>query len=489
MRTFAQKPKATQQTSAKPMISGRAHFGQSREVNSILHLQRTIGNQALQRLLQANPDDLEARSITNEVARFSYDFSQTPVHPRSLASAQAKLTVNSPGDIYEQEADRLSEQVVRMPILRLQTAPRPVDSQKLAGPERQPMPGKRLDAHDSEPESEPSIIQEVRASAGQPLPAEARNFMESRFGHSFSNVRVHANGAAGDLAHRLHARAFTIGDRIFFAPGEYQPDRTSGKRLLAHELTHVLQQGNTSRQSQHVQRDGPSCAPEPEWASPSWAGPLPGDPVPGYEQPRDAYTESDRRMFLIALDERIKENHRTAGEFLGDYGSALVDLWAKYATETMAEEAEKSQWSWWGKRLAWVIQESLIVLSGAGALRWLGKGVVETTKLMTSLAADVGFNAAESAGADVPAVRAAIDAKTGELAKELRKHTVDFIGDLEIGTFHANWLGEHKDNLTELVLFRIPPAVPRIPAADVRAAVAQAVVGFLYGEGAALPRI
>ncbi len=63
-------------------------------------------------------------------------------------------------------------------------------------------------------------------------------------------------------------------------------------------------------------------------------------------------------MFLIALDERIKENHRTAGEFLGDYGSALVDLWAKYATETMAEEAEKSQWSWWGKRLAWVIDLS-----------------------------------------------------------------------------------------------------------------------------------
>ena len=154
----------------------------------------------------------------------------------------------------------------------------------------------------------------------------------------------------------------------------------------------------------------------------------------------------------------------------------------------MAEEAEKSQWSWWGKRLAWVIQESLIALSGAGALRWLGKGVVETTKLMTSFAADVGFNAAESAGADVLAVRAAIDAKTGELAKELKKHTVDFIGDLEIGTFHANWLGEHKDNLTELVLFRIPPAVPRIPAADVRAAVAQAVVGFLYGEGPALPQ-
>ena len=81
MRTFAQKPKATQQpTCTKCTMPGRPHYGQSREVNSMLHLQRTIGNQAAQRLLQQDkPDDLEARCSTKEITRFAHDFSQIPV--------------------------------------------------------------------------------------------------------------------------------------------------------------------------------------------------------------------------------------------------------------------------------------------------------------------------------------------------------------------------------------------------------------------------
>ena len=83
MRTFAQKPKATQQTtSAKSSIPGRAHFGQSREVNSILHLQRTIGNQAVQRLLEANTGDVEGDSTTTKIARFGHDFSRIPVYAK-----------------------------------------------------------------------------------------------------------------------------------------------------------------------------------------------------------------------------------------------------------------------------------------------------------------------------------------------------------------------------------------------------------------------
>jgi hypothetical protein len=85
MRAFAQKPKAAQQvTSAKSTIPARAHFGQSRDVNSILHFQRTIGNQAVQRLLQAKgSEEQEAKSATTASPRFAYDFTQIPVYPKA----------------------------------------------------------------------------------------------------------------------------------------------------------------------------------------------------------------------------------------------------------------------------------------------------------------------------------------------------------------------------------------------------------------------
>jgi hypothetical protein len=84
--------------------------------------------------------------------------------------------------------------------------------------------------------------------------------MEARFGHDFGAVRVHADHIAGDLAHQLQARAFTTGNRIFFASGEFQPDQTGGKRLLAHELTHVVQQSLSGRgMHRWIQRTVSGC--------------------------------------------------------------------------------------------------------------------------------------------------------------------------------------------------------------------------------------
>ena len=84
---------------------------------------------------------------------------------------------------------------------------------------------------------------------GSPLPDELRADMEARFGVGFGAVRVHADGEAGKLNRDLHARAFTHGSDIYFGPGRYDPDSSAGKRLLAHELTHVVQQ--TGGQAQH----------------------------------------------------------------------------------------------------------------------------------------------------------------------------------------------------------------------------------------------
>ena len=83
----------------------------------------------------------------------------------------------------------------------------------------------------------------LSSAPGTPLDAPTRRWMEQRFGHSFDGVRVHADGAAQAAAQALSTRAFAVGRHIAFAPGQYQPGSTSGRRLLAHELAHTLQQG------------------------------------------------------------------------------------------------------------------------------------------------------------------------------------------------------------------------------------------------------
>ncbi len=88
----------------------------------------------------------------------------------------------------------------------------------------------------------PSIVQEVLASTGQSLDADTREFMEPRFGHDFSHVRVHTDERAVESAQVMNAQAYTVGQNVVFGQGQYTPETQAGKHLLAHELTHVVQQ-------------------------------------------------------------------------------------------------------------------------------------------------------------------------------------------------------------------------------------------------------
>jgi hypothetical protein len=88
----------------------------------------------------------------------------------------------------------------------------------------------------------PPIVHEVLRSPGQPLDGETRAFMEPRFGHDFSHVRVHADSRARISARAVSALAYTVGRDVVFGAGRYAPATTEGRRLLAHELTHVVQQ-------------------------------------------------------------------------------------------------------------------------------------------------------------------------------------------------------------------------------------------------------
>jgi len=89
----------------------------------------------------------------------------------------------------------------------------------------------------------PPIVHEVLRGGGRPLDATERIAMEARFGHDFSQVRIHTDGRAAESANAIDAAAYTVGRRIVFGPGNYRPATAEGRRLLAHELAHVVQQG------------------------------------------------------------------------------------------------------------------------------------------------------------------------------------------------------------------------------------------------------
>lgn len=195
---------------------------------------------------------------------------------------QAKLTVNTSGDAYEQEADRIADQVVQRPapapsaIHQASSSPSffspSVGSvqrkcaaceheekekqgiQRKEGSAASPSPSAIGSMGDASGKAVPSIVSDVLSSGGgQPMESSTRQFMESRFGQDFSQVRIHTDSRAAESASAIQARAYTSGRDVVFGAGEYQPGSEGGRRLLAHELVHVGQQGGVSRM---VQRDG-----------------------------------------------------------------------------------------------------------------------------------------------------------------------------------------------------------------------------------------
>jgi hypothetical protein len=149
------------------------------------------------------------------------------------AKAQTKLLVNQPGDRYEREADLIADQVM--------TSASTSDS-------------KHRDSARHESSSSSSPKHKSIPSGGQPLDAHTRTFMESRFNHNFSQVRVHTGAEAAASARGYNSTAFTLGHDVVFGAGQYRPHSSTGLKLLAHELTHVVQQNGGGASSPMVQR-------------------------------------------------------------------------------------------------------------------------------------------------------------------------------------------------------------------------------------------
>jgi hypothetical protein len=121
------------------------------------------------------------------------------------------------------------------------------------------MPLQRLANGSSAPGIAPPIVHDVLHSAGQPLEEDAQSYFAPRFGHDFSHVRVHSDDQAAESARAVGALAYTVGNHVVFGAGRYSPEDRSGKRLLAHELTHVVQQQDGSVPSPQARLEvGPS---------------------------------------------------------------------------------------------------------------------------------------------------------------------------------------------------------------------------------------
>jgi hypothetical protein len=183
---------------------------------------------------------------------------------------QRKLVVGQSNDPLEHEADRVADQVMRMPDPELSIAPAlPRVSRKCATCEDEEAQKlqKKNDGHSEISGEAPPLVHAVLSSPGQPLDRSDRAFMEARFGRDFSRVRVHTDAQAAESARAVDALAYTIGQDLVFDHGQYGPGTLNGKKLLAHELTHVSQQLETPRRGGVVQRQpggsgsGPSSTP------------------------------------------------------------------------------------------------------------------------------------------------------------------------------------------------------------------------------------
>ncbi|MBL8165367.1 MAG: DUF4157 domain-containing protein, partial [Anaerolineae bacterium] len=234
---------------------------------------------------------------------------------------QTKLTVNQPGDVYEQEADAVADQVMRAPLM-VQRQVEDDDEQQMPTPaagtiqrqpddeeedkpaagviqrqaddedeEEKPAPAagmvqravrsfiQRVSGRQAQPTVTPDVEQSIQSKrgSGEPLSDAVRAPMEQGIGADLSAVRLHTDAGADHLSRSLDARAFTTGQDVFFKQGEYNPHSADGQKLLAHELVHTVQQGSSPSVARAPASSAAATAPPT--ASPR--APTPSASAPG----------------------------------------------------------------------------------------------------------------------------------------------------------------------------------------------------------------
>ena len=187
-------------------------------------LQQSLGNQTMQRLIRSG-------------------------------KIQTKLKVSEPEDVYEKEADRVAEHIMRMSNTpdepyssigsegkkinrKCESCEKDEESNKIKRSRKEKNPTNQVNVTDKTTRNINNIVNQT----GSSLDSSTREFMQSRFGYDFGNVRIHTGESADTAAISVNALAYTLGNDIIFGKGYYQPNTFVGRSLLAHELTHVVQQ-------------------------------------------------------------------------------------------------------------------------------------------------------------------------------------------------------------------------------------------------------
>ena len=228
-----------------------------------------------------------------------------PAQSPSPPAVQKKLAINQPGDQFEQEADRVADEVMAAPAHPVVSGT-PPRIQRFSGQSN----GQMIAA--------PASVDRVLASPGRPLEPALRQDMGQRFGHDFASVRVHSDTAAEQSAREVNAQAFTAGHDIVFGASRFAPGTHEGRRLLAHELTHVVQQSSAVGDSVG-QNDGNNGRPHVTHLPSADARTVQRDKAQEEEEQRD----QDRR------DRRSTDSRRDRQELgLRDYFDDLDSDWA-----------------------------------------------------------------------------------------------------------------------------------------------------------------
>jgi hypothetical protein len=180
---------------------------------------------------------------------------------------QPKLTINQPNDVYEQEADHMADKVMRMADVSANSnaffkpVNIPVQRKCQACEEKDKfVHRKKSSTTEVQGNSLDNYISSL-SSGGEPMSASSRSFFEPRFGHDFSGVKIHTDTVAAKSARAINALAYTTGNNIVFNSGQYSPESDSGKKLMAHELTHVIQQSQGLSTIQRISCPEGAAAP------------------------------------------------------------------------------------------------------------------------------------------------------------------------------------------------------------------------------------
>ncbi|HEX5168485.1 MAG TPA: DUF4157 domain-containing protein [Cyclobacteriaceae bacterium] len=176
---------------------------------------------------------------------------------------QPKLIVGPVDDPYEREADTVAEKVMRMSDrdeepLQPKISPLNVQLKCAECEEEERQLQKKDNGNGSYDREVPSLVNNVINSSGKSLDPGTKSFMESRFDYDFSGIKIHTDEIAAKSARSINALAYTSGNNIVFNEDQYSPGSQKGRQLLAHELTHVLQQGHAA-QSKVIQRAAFVC--------------------------------------------------------------------------------------------------------------------------------------------------------------------------------------------------------------------------------------